>query len=290
LKGAGIPWREDRSNGDVTIARNALRADFIPNLSEMLGRDVQAGAARTRRLLEADAMALSEAARAALPAAYAGAEVLNRADFKGLPEALGRRALRTWLQKRQVYGSLSAAGFDQLLGAVLGEEEKGCRSAGEEFVVFDEARIWCEGSIKDLAGPAACSLKMNLEERLSTGAVLYGEWVEVDPALMARLADGKVDPFTECFAALPEGTEELQVRGLVAGDRYRALGAPGSRKLKDCLMDRGLSERERKLLPVVCLKEHEIIWVPGLPVLDAYRLRPESKRALRLTYGQGEAL
>ena len=112
----------------------------------------------------------------------------------------------------------------------------------------------------------------------------------VDAALRSRLEAGAVDPAVECFAVLPEGARVLAVRALASGDRYQALGAPGSRKLKDCLLDRGMGEKERKLLPVVSTTGGLILWVPGLPVSERCRVGPDTKEALRLTYVAGEAL
>ncbi len=289
LEGAGIPWREDASNADLGIARNALRGKFIPELEGMLGRDASAGAARTRRLLQADAVALESLARTALPEAYEGVASLTRECLRSMPEALGRRALTAWLQGCGVLASLSASGLDSLLEALRGREMKGRQSAGTQFVVFDAERIWCERAGAPVAVLEDGELRAGELLRLSTGAVLESEWVPVDGALLARLADGEVNPAEECFAVLPEGVEILEVRAPASGDRYAALGAPGSRKLKDCLLDRGLGERERKLLPVVSCMGTRIIWVPGLPVSEACRLGPDAKRALRLTYGAVEA-
>ena len=70
LRSMKIPWREDASNADTTISRNALRAEVIPSLFEALDRDPLIGAARSRRLLEEDAIALDQLARlAGAPAA-----------------------------------------------------------------------------------------------------------------------------------------------------------------------------------------------------------------------------
>ena len=290
LSQVGIPWREDASNADTAIARNALRKKIIPELEGMLGRDVSAGAARTRRLLEADAVALAELARVALPEAYTGEASLNRNSLRALPEAFSRRALTAWLEGFGVLASLSASGFDALLAALRGSQAEGRFSAGASFVAFDGERIWQEGSD---------ALGVILEEgeliagqalSLSTGAVLESEWVPVDATLLARLEQGAVDPAEECFAVLPQETEVLGVRSLKSGDRYQALGAPGVRKLKDCLLDRGLRVKERKLLPVVSDSEGLIVWVPGLPVSDGCRVGSSAKKALRLTYRAGEAL
>lgn len=289
LERAGIPWCEDASNADMGIARNALRGKFIPELAGMLGRDASAGAARTRRLLEADALALAELARVALPEAYEGAEFLARESLRSLPEALGRRALTAWLEGRGLLCSLSAAGLDGLLEALRGKGVKGRQSAGVGFVVFDGERVWCEAADEVAAVLEGCEFRVSESLRLSTGAVLESEWVVVDAALLARLAAGEVDPAEECFAVLVEGVEVLKVCAPASGDRYEALGAPGSRKLKDCLLDRGLSEKERKLLPVVSIAKEQIIWVPGLPVAEKFRVGRKAKKALRLTYRRTEA-
>ena len=290
LKGAGIPWREDATNTDMGIARNALRGKFIPELEGMLGRDASAGAARTRRLLEADAVALLELAQTGLPEAFTGSDFLVRETLQSLPEALSRRALTAWLEGHGLLASLSAAGFDGLLAALCGSEAKGRQSAGARFVVFDRERVWYEGAEASVAALVDCELRAGARLGLSTGAILASEWVVVDAALRSRLEAGAVDPATECFAVLPEGTGVLAVRALASGDRYQALGAPGSRKLKDCLLDRGVGEKERKLLPVVSTSEGLIIWVPGLPVSDCCRVGPDAKAALRLTYAAGKPL
>jgi tRNA(Ile)-lysidine synthase len=73
-----IPWREDRSNEDMSIARNSLRRQIIPDLGDAIGREPAVGAARSRRLLEEDAAALDLLARQYLPAAYTHAPTLDR--------------------------------------------------------------------------------------------------------------------------------------------------------------------------------------------------------------------
>ncbi|CAI8307289.1 MAG: tRNA(Ile)-lysidine synthase [Opitutia bacterium UBA7350] len=290
LKRVGIPWCEDATNADTKIARNSLRNKIIPELEAILGRDVSGGAARARRLLEADALALAKLAREALPEAYQGKASLNRDSLRDLPEALSRRALTAWLEGCGLLGSLSATGLDGLLAALRGESVTGRQSAGASFVVFDREQIWHEAESKPAASLQAGKLVAGNALSLSTGAVLESEWVPVDEKLLARLEQGKVNPTAACFAVLPPETKFIEVRELKSGDRYQALGAPGSRKLKDCLMDRGLCEKERKLLPVVSLPEGSIIWVPGLPVSDSCRVGSNAKKALRLTYRTGEAL
>ena len=97
MNAIGIPWREDESNEDTTVARNVLRHEVIPDLIEALDRDPSLGAARSRQLLQEDALALDLLARERLPEAFAGAARLARTSLGELPPALMRRALAAWL-------------------------------------------------------------------------------------------------------------------------------------------------------------------------------------------------
>ncbi|MDP4693289.1 MAG: tRNA lysidine(34) synthetase TilS, partial [Opitutales bacterium] len=107
LNAAGIPSKQDASNDDQSIARNALRGRVIPELIEALDRDPVAGAARARRLIEEDARALESVARERLPDAYSVKSQLARCALKACPRAITRRALSAWLSQHQLLSSVS---------------------------------------------------------------------------------------------------------------------------------------------------------------------------------------
>jgi tRNA(Ile)-lysidine synthetase-like protein len=64
------------------------------------------------------------------------------------------------------------------------------------------------------------------------------------------------------------------VRGRRPGDRLRPLGAPGSRKLKELLVDRGVPADRRDRLPLLEI-DGRLAWVPGVTIDEAFRLRGE---------------
>lgn len=80
---------EDPSNADRRFVRNRIRAEVIPLMNDIAGRDVAALIARTARVLGDDAAALDEMSAAIDPT---DAVALACAD-----PALARRALRSWL-------------------------------------------------------------------------------------------------------------------------------------------------------------------------------------------------
>ena len=283
LNACEIPWREDLSNEDVGISRNALRHNVIPSLSDALGRDASAGSARSRYLLEEDANALDALARVTLTDAFSGGASLDRVALRSAPRALTRRALSAWLSAHDLIQSVSAPAMDLLLEAVYAAKRTNRLSAGAFYIELDEATVQlatvqAEGQFLD-----ACFIDAGESVILSTGALLETEIVELDDASRNFILKGGVAAGREAYVAVEAG-QAFEVRGWLPGDRFRPIGAPGTKKLKDWFIDRQIPLKERKLLPLVLSNSGEIIWVPGFPPADTLKISAATKQALRLTY------
>ncbi len=118
LERIGIPWREDESNQTDQFLRNRVRNHVLPAwLAAEPGRDIVAGMAASRELLQEDADALD------ILSASIGALHRSRLDLKkleGVPKALVRRILYKWkLSLKDRCGDLSKQGFEALLAAVI---------------------------------------------------------------------------------------------------------------------------------------------------------------------------
>lgn len=282
LNAAGIPWREDSSNEDTSIARNLLRHEVIPTLTEALDRDPGAGAARSRQLLEEDASALNLLARERLPDAFAGEDSLSRSDLSSLPRALMRRALTAWLDAHGLIDSVSAAALDQLIGELEADRVSFRQSAGARFICLSSEQVWVEDKVHEAPlehvqfGPGETVV-------LSSGYVIESEELLLDDKVRERIMRGGVDVSTQAVLVMPDELP-MDVRSWQAGDRFHPLGAPGSKKLKDWFIDRQIPKKERKLLPVVISASGEVIWVPGFPPAESCKIDRHTKQALRLTY------
>jgi tRNA(Ile)-lysidine synthase len=80
----------------------------------------------------------------------------------------------------------------------------------------------------------------------------------------------------DCF----RGT--LEIRGARPGDRIRPLGAPGSRRLKEVLIDLKVPAGERATRPLVVSGER-ILWAGGLVIAEEAKVTPQTTRFLRLS-------
>ncbi|MGB1127512.1 MAG: tRNA lysidine(34) synthetase TilS [Opitutales bacterium] len=282
LNALGIPWQEDRSNEDAGIARNALRHDVIPELLEALDRDPALGAARSRLLLEEDATALDQLARERMPEAFAGEDALDRRRLCSLPRALLRRVLTAWLSAHGLIESFSAAAMDLLIMSLLRVDRPDRHSAGAYFICVGRERVWMEEDGIETPLQHA-QFESGETVVLSNGFLIESEEFELDEQTRQTVLQGRTDPAVEAVLVVP--TEDpLDVRGWQPGDRFRPLGAPGSRKLKDWFIDRRIPKKERKQLPVVTTADGEVIWVPGFPPADRLKIDKGTKKALRLTY------
>jgi tRNA(Ile)-lysidine synthase len=117
---------------------------------------------------------------------------------------------------------------------------------------------------------------------LPDGRRIVAERVEVDP----RADVTRVATEVELDARALDGP--LAVRFPAPGDRFRALGAPGSKRLVRFLADRGVPREERAHVPLVVVVApasrgaDEIVWVAGIAPCEAHRVKSDTTSRLRL--------
>jgi tRNA(Ile)-lysidine synthase len=70
----------------------------------------------------------------------------------------------------------------------------------------------------------------------------------------------------------------LLARSRKEGDRYRPLGAPGRKKLKEIMRAKGIPAEERNCLPVFVSSGR--LSAPGLPVAEDYKVSPATQVVL----------
>jgi len=274
LRAAGIPWREDVTNAQPVAARNRVRAWLAAGGAEAMGEGYAEGFARSARILGEAQVALAQWA-CELGCVVGADGAMPVAALTGRPTALVQECLRTFLHAHEVTDP-SEASLAPLAAAIA----TGCdaRSAVRGRLVRVAA-----GVLSIPAEPMGYGVS---ERRLMCGVPddecgMLAEQVDVDASLWASLSKGDISPGREVYVVAP--SEPLSWRGRVDGDRYHPLGAPGSAKLSDLLINRKIPAETREALPVV-LVGSAILWVPGLPPAESARLSGPTKGALRLTW------
>ena len=275
LMDAGLPWREDATNVLPIAARNRVRIWLTAGGGAALGRDYQQGFARSARILGESQAALATWAEEL--GCVVGAEgAMPVAGLKGRPEALIREVLTQFLYYHGITEP-SLASLAPLVSAI--HSDVAAQSAVRGIVVRVQAQ---QLMMMPLSAQALDALERPLMEGVTADECgLLAERVNVDEELWAKLSRGDISPDRVAYLNVP--LENLFWRGKSDGDRYHPLGAPGSAKVSDLLINRKIPVELRAALPVV-LAQGAIVWVPGLPPAESARLSGPVKGALRLTW------
>ncbi len=275
LQRVGLPWCEDATNAEPITVRNRIRHWLATGGAEALGEHFQAGFARSAQLQDDYHQALLVWAQhlgVNPAAAECGVQSLVRT-----PRALVYTVVFQFLQA-QGFGEVSAVSLKPLVEAIQAGEDTQLSVQGQ----LVQVRQGCLRVVK--ASSSAWGQELTVLNPNETCEVsgLTATAVVVDAALWAKLSRGDISPQAEVYLKVPAGTV-VAWRRRREGDRYQALGAPGSALLADMLINRKIPVAQRDSLPVV-LAAGQILWVPGLPPAEAYRLEGPGLGALRLTW------
>jgi tRNA(Ile)-lysidine synthase len=269
---AGLEPADDPTNRDLGAPRNRVRHFLLPALAadepDLAGRLARlAGKAR------AAAQALDRRFAASLPLRLAGGGVaVERRALESLPAALQPFAF-AWLHRQA--GAPYPAG-----GAARAEL---CRQLAER----PHAACDCGGGWRWEAMNGLLVLRHDGGAREKVPDFTYtleipGTLHIPEIAVSLRVYRRAVEPWMfqgspyRAGLALPlhEG-DRVTVRNRRPGDRIQPLGASGSRRLKEVLIDRGVPRQMRPRLPLLCVAER-IAWVPGIAIDQSFRLHEQA--------------
>ncbi len=242
----GLEHREDGSNADERFSRNRLRRNVLPELKKLNPRAVEA-ICRSAALLARDEACLDAEAEAFLRRSYDG-ESLPLEAFNELHPAVASRVLR-----RLRPDSLSAEHVESVLAFARGSEY-GLLDLPGGRLRRERGRLYPDGEDEEAPLP---------ERILRPGDVLFlpGPGLELRSELCVR--EEEIHGLFKTYDLKYENIAGTVVcTGRRDGDRFHPLGRGCGKSLKALFAERGLSRRERSLVPVL-RDEAGILAVPG---------------------------
>jgi tRNA(Ile)-lysidine synthase len=268
LDAEGWPFREDASNRDGRFLRNRIRAELLPDMARRYEPRIVAHLARLAGIVREDNELLHGFVRELAEEFILRRRGSVELDLKTLPlflPALARRVAREFL--RELAGGLRDISYDDVEALLaLGEDR--------ELVVRRGLVLRREAGRVGLQKPTRAARPFEspwdgLGELVisEAGLVLKGSTTAGGPPRRPVRND---DRFRADLDA-DKLVFPLTVRGRKPGDLYRPLGAPGRKKLKEILRAKGVPRAGRDRLPVI-LSRGEIVWVPGLPVGERFKI------------------
>jgi tRNA(Ile)-lysidine synthase len=264
-------FREDASNADIRIVRNALRHQLMPVVQELAPGSVRA-LARLAELSTEDEAFLTSSARAhatllGLLRNDADGVQLDRGRLNALPRALARRVVRDAIEaadapvtSRHIEDVLRLSGSRRLQGHL---DLTGLSVEIDDASVILRRRATGITPVPGFEYALPVPGVVEISETCGRIEASYREMAGADRGLC-----GAAVAIVQASALhLP-----LVVRNRRPGDRLRPLGAPGSRKLQDVLVDRKVARLSRDSVPVVADARGAIVWVAGITVADHCRV------------------
>ena len=271
LRDKGLDFRTDESNLDRRRLRNRIRLGLLPEIERNYSpRIVEHLAALSTLAGEEDALLagiVRELAEEFIT--RSGREtVLDVRTLSLLPPALARRVVREFI--RGLKGDLRAISFDDVASVLaLGEGKE--KSVKKGIVLRRE-----KGRLFPVVRKtAARRFELAWDGRrpiTAAGSTFLGRKIRKKEGPSPRSDDRN-----QATVDLAKLSFPLVVRSRRPGDCYRPLGAPGRKKLKEILRAKGVPREVRDRIPVF-LSQGEIVWVPGLPVAEEFKVETVTRR------------
>lgn len=271
LSRRGIPFRSDETNLDRRYLRNRIRLDVLPSLEAVepavvrhLGRLAMIMRDEERLLERVTATAWHELHRL-----EGGRPALDASGLGALPPALSRRVVRKFLSElRGDLRGISYEDVESVLRLKNGKEKpvrQGLVLRREAGLLFRKSSR-PEGKALEVCWDGTKALRHR-----GSGREFQASTIRHEAAAGLKFNDQQRAYLDKDRLEFP-----LLVRSRRPGDRYRPLGAPGSKKLKELLRSKGIPLAQRDNLPVF-VSAGRIVWVPGLPVSEEHKVTELTK-------------
>lgn len=276
LAGAGLTWREDPTNLDLSLPRNRIRRVDLPALQgthpawPQVLCDLGAAAALCADVLDR----LSAAVFGHLSSRRAGAVVLPLEALRGLPPPIARRVIRHAAAALTGTGRPFARVLEDRMLRAVGVGRPGTEIPGAGAVLrigYGEVEL----------GPPASPLPAG-EYRLDVpGEVRAASFGRI----FAASLEARTEPSDDAAEAMLDAAcvqPPLMIRAWRSGDTFRPLGLAGKKKMQDFFVDAKVPRWQRGRIPLVVDARGEVVWVVGWRVAEPCRVRPHTARVLRL--------
>jgi len=120
----------------------------------------------------------------------------------------------------------------------------------------------------------------------STSKIKVGQEVQVNGKVISIIKiTGKMFKFTSNksveFISAVGLRNAFEIRRWKNGDKFQPIGMKGTKKISDFLADQKISS-SRKKEHLVLINSGKIVWVIGLRIDERFKVKPESKKILKL--------
>jgi len=263
-----IFYRIDESNFDRRFFRNRIRLELIPYLREKFDPRIIDHLSQTASILQEEDTLLEKIGKEKAGKAFLRKNdriLLDMRFLSSLPLALRRRILRNFVLEAK--GNLRGISFSDVEAVLELGEGKECHLQKDLILRREESFVFLKQKAKPKIEYEQVWKGESILEIEELGLKFKGKKIQHHHSLPHKINDER-----QAFLDWERLKFPLRVRNRKQGDKYRPLGAPGQKKLKEIMRAKGIPLSERGKRPVF-LCGNDIVWVMGLPVSESYKVK-----------------
>lgn len=270
----------DRSNLETGYTRNKLRLALIPYLEEQFNPRISEALFGLSELARYDRQLLKFLAvkkYKQLATQYSGKIIFDLDGVLRLPQSIRGRVIKLALAKYIPGKKLTRLHLEKLSNMLEGGKVNARLSLPHNVEALRTGKSLTIRSDSNQKAKKFSASILNIpgKAHLPGGMVITARIEQVDKLTWPPLPwQAYLD-----FNRLP--SKSLKVQPRWPGARFHPHGAPGSKKLKDFLIDQKIPEWKRDILPLVT-SEDEILWVAGVRIAHPYMVTTATKKVLLL--------
>lgn len=306
LEDLNIPFRMDSSNTEKVHMRNRIRLDLLPLLEKGYNRQIKHSLANLSAILGDHCELVDELAGALFTEAFVK-QCNDRSVFKTSVIAVSPAAV----QQRLIHNILSSMGaplkrvgyrhYRRIIDFIKGGSD------GEVVRILPALAVSREGGSLSFSTSTDDDLPgIRSRGGKTHSAILFGEVSLVAPGVTelpeigTSIETGIVDNYDGLLERLRLGHAgaannveaidmakvklPLRARPRRPGDRFRPIGAPGSKKIKDFFIDNKVPRHQRDRAPVITSADGAPVWLVGFRIDDRVKISERTERVIVLRY------
>lgn len=270
LEAEGCVWCTDETNLLPDGTRNRLRLEVMPYLEQHINSALVPTLCSTAELLLQDEAYLAGLAMDALEKARRE-DGFERELLDGLPRPIKARALRLALAEAGAEVDIERVHVEALMELLHGRT--GARLTLPHIEAYNSYSLIKFGKGED---------GVEFETELAIGGV-----TETPLGSFVTEALSGTEGFYKSrgvgFLDMDELTLPLMARTRREGDRFRPVGAPGRRKLKEFYIDKKVERRVRDMTPLIAF-EDEVMFIPGFGAAETAKVTDKTARMLKIEF------
>ncbi|MFT7670288.1 MAG: tRNA(Ile)-lysidine synthase [Planctomycetota bacterium] len=273
----GHSWREDSSNLSTQFTRNRVRNQLLPWFLQNAGTEAGESLRQFHDALQRLDRVLEEASpELDWHCDALGVRSLPLDSLRFLEEPILRRSLWQLITKITEHAPRDQS-LTEITSALRSRTnlKLTIKSAWNLRLAARRLQLWPVHRPACLETSVLREVELPARLELSGNRVLRAELIEVDQDCAAPNSD------CEVHLACPDANVRIELRMPRPGDRFHALGAPGSKLLRRFLTACGVPAELRHAVPLVFVGD-ELAWVAGLRPCHALRVLPTTRQRLWL--------